>query len=536
MSSQGSGAGPQRPRDSWGRPAGAPQQPGPESVYEVPEDFEDAAAGGSAAGGGWSADARSSRDPRGASPVPGMSAKDFQKMCRSVDKAFSQFAKAVEKGVDEAAEALGQSPEDNLEAYRKLQKKRERKAAKRAAKQAAKQAARAQAQAQAQAAQAQAQAARGAYGRPGTAGSAVGYAAAGSASTPGSYPAAPTRGGVPAAPKGRFRPTWGLTASGVVLSALGGVGTFTAGTLLIFALATGLVVAPGGVVGSVILGALTAFFGWALIAGIRRVRTASSLKTFQRIFGAREVCTFDELASRAQVKPTRIRAWAKKLLRRGLIPQGRIDDEETCLMVTDGAWNQYRQLQASRRQQLQEQQEAERAAEAARAAAPAAPAPAPTPGGTSAGTVSSLPPEARGLIEAGRSYLSQMRALDAAIDDAAVSAKIVALEDVAGRILARVQEEPSLATGLQKFSDYYLPTTVRLLEAYESLEEEPVQGDNIAGSRREIEQTLEVLHNAFQKLLDDTYQSMTMDVSADISVLTAMLAQEGLTENPFERK
>lgn len=47
-------------------------------------------------------------------------------MCRSVDKAFSQFARMVDQGVNEAAEALGQSPEKNLKAHKELQEKRKR--------------------------------------------------------------------------------------------------------------------------------------------------------------------------------------------------------------------------------------------------------------------------------------------------------------------------------------------------------------------------------------------------------------------------
>ena len=76
----------------------------------------------------------------------------------------------------------------------------------------------------------------------------------------------------------------------------------------------------------------------------------------------------------------------------------------------------------------------------------------------------------------------------------------------------------------------------QLLDAYDRLEEEPIQGENISSSRSEIEHTLEVLHSAFEKLFDDTYQDLSLDVSADISVLHAMLAQEGLTEGPFDVK
>ena len=63
-----------------------------------------------------------------------------------------------------------------------------------------------------------------------------------------------------------------------------------------------------------------------------------------------------------------------------------------------------------------------------------------------------------------------------------------------------------------------------------------MQGENIAASRREIEHTLGVLHSAFEKLLDDTYQDLSLDVSAEIAVLQAMLAQEGLVDGPFDVK
>ncbi|MEE0582635.1 MAG: 5-bromo-4-chloroindolyl phosphate hydrolysis family protein, partial [Adlercreutzia sp.] len=147
-----------------------------------------------------------------------------------------------------------------------------------------------------------------------------------------------------------------------------------------------------------------------------------------------------------------------------------------------------------------------------------------------------LTPEQRAFVARGRDYVRQMDELNAAIDDAAVSERISAIQEVVGRILARAEEEPAVIAGLDRLTAYYLPTTVKLLDAYDRLEEEPIQGENISSSRSEIEHTLDVLHSAFEKLFDDTYQDLSLDVSADISVLHAMLAQEGLTEGPFDVK
>ena len=38
--------------------------------------------------------------------------------------------------------------------------------------------------------------------------------------------------------------------------------------------------------------------------------------------------------------------------------------------------------------------------------------------------------------------------------------------------------------------DYYMPTTWKLLDAYRSFENEPIQSDNILRTKKEIEDTL----------------------------------------------
>ncbi len=523
MNSQSPGVGGQGSRDGWGAPRSAawqsasqqsgpwqpqqsrpqqpgPQQPGPDYVYEVPEDFQgqqsawqsgvSGNANGHPQGGGpasgTSGTGSGSAGPSG-SPIPGMSAKDFQKMCRSVDKAFSQFARIVDAGVSEAAEALGQSPEKNLKAHKELQEKRKRE----------KKARKAEEEARRRAAQ-----------------QACGQQPYGQQWAPLSKA------------KKRFRSSGGLTAAGVVMTAIGGACTFAFGTFTVVGVATGLAVGPGGIITAVLFGALTVGAAGLLANGIGRLRTASQLKSVRRIMGEREVCTFDELASRSQVKRSRVVARTRKLLKQGLIPQGRIDDEQTCLMVTDGAFHQYRQLQMAQRQTKENEQAAE-AARAAEAAARAA---------HEQDISERLTPEQRAFVARGRDYVRQMDELNAAIDDAAVSERITAIQDVVGRILARAEEEPAVIAGLDRLTAYYLPTTVKLLDAYDRLEEEPIQGENISSSRSEIERTLDVLHSAFEKLFDDTYQDLSLDVSADISVLHAMLAQEGLTEGPFDVK
>ena len=80
---------------------------------------------------------------------------------------------------------------------------------------------------------------------------------------------------------------------------------------------------------------------------------------------------------------------------------------------------------------------------------------------------------------------------------------------------------------------YYLPTTLKLVNAYREMDAEPIQGENIRSAKHEIEETLDTINYAFENLLDSFYQDKAMDISTDITVLETMLAQEGLTEKDF---
>ena len=99
------------------------------------------------------------------------------------------------------------------------------------------------------------------------------------------------------------------------------------------------------------------------------------------------------------------------------------------------------------------------------------------------------------------------------------------------RMSGRSTDRPEL----KKMMDYYLPMTVKLLNAYADMDAQPVQGETIQASKREIEDTLDTLNLAFEKLLDSVFQDTAMDVSSDISVLQTLLAQEGLVEDELTK-
>jgi len=149
---------------------------------------------------------------------------------------------------------------------------------------------------------------------------------------------------------------------------------------------------------------------------------------------------------------------------------------------------------------------------------------------------SKLPPQVQKVIEEGDMYIRRIHACNDAVSGREISAKISRMEMLVDRIFDRVEQNPESVDDIRKLMEYYLPTTVKLLEAYQELDAQPVEGENIRSSKREIEATLDTLNMAFERLLDSMFQETAWDVSSDISVLQTLLAQEGLTDDGLRVK
>ena len=138
-------------------------------------------------------------------------------------------------------------------------------------------------------------------------------------------------------------------------------------------------------------------------------------------------------------------------------------------------------------------------------------------------------------MDRGNAFIAKIRACNDAIPGEEISGKISRMEEIVRRIFLRAKEHPEIVPDLKKLMDYYLPMTVKLLDAYADMDAQPIQGETILDSKQEIEDTLDTLNQAFEKLLDDLYKETALDVSSDISVLNTLLAQEGLTEDELTK-
>lgn len=124
------------------------------------------------------------------------------------------------------------------------------------------------------------------------------------------------------------------------------------------------------------------------------------------------------------------------------------------------------------------------------------------------------------------SALRQIRALNERIDDAALSAKIERLEQVTGSIFKAIEDDERKRAAAGKFLSYYLPTTLKLLENYASLEAAGVSGENLTQAKAKIEKTMDSIVAGFEHQLDELYRSDAMDIDSDIRVMETMLRRD----------
>lgn len=138
------------------------------------------------------------------------------------------------------------------------------------------------------------------------------------------------------------------------------------------------------------------------------------------------------------------------------------------------------------------------------------------------------------MIDDGKKAVAEMKRLDDAIEDEKISRDIRRLEAVSQKIFDQVKADPSKLPQIRRFMDYYLPTTLKLLNAYDRMDGAGISGENVTGTKEKVENIMGTIVTAFEKQLDGLFGADAMDISTDISVLETMLAREGLAGERME--
>ena len=137
-------------------------------------------------------------------------------------------------------------------------------------------------------------------------------------------------------------------------------------------------------------------------------------------------------------------------------------------------------------------------------------------------------PEVQAIIKEGRVALKEMGRLYASIPNPEIRSRINELMSVSDKIVRDAIDDPADVPQIRKFLDYYLPTTIRLLNAYDRMNAQEYAGENITGSMERIEEMLDTTIVAYKKQLDALFANQAADIQMDIDTMNAMLAREGL--------
>ena len=297
-----------------------------------------------------------------------------------------------------------------------------------------------------------------------------------------------------------------FTTLGIALTIMFGV---TVGVLGILSLFIGSIASKIGTVMMIFLPAmaLSAIMG---ICGNRLRKKIKRFRSYVKTLNGKPYANVKDLAKSVRKSEKFVRKDLKKMIDKRMFLEGHLDKKGLCFMATDDAYEQYIETERNMEERMAE--EAQR-------------------------PKTQLSEDVKKVIEEGTRYIEEIRRSNDAIPGVEISNKIYHLENVIRRIFQRVEKHPELINDLHKFMDYYLPTTMKLLNAYEELDKQDMQGENIKTAKQEIENTLDTINIAFENLLDSFYKETAWDVSSDISVLKTMFAQEGLTEkNNFQGK
>ena len=258
---------------------------------------------------------------------------------------------------------------------------------------------------------------------------------------------------------------------------------------------------------------------WLGLTGTGRYQFLRRFRTYTSQLGWQLCVPLDALAERAGRPVKKVARDLRKMIDQRLFYEAHLDAENGYLLLTDRAYEEYqktkeeafrRQKEQKRREEQQrERREAERRAQ------------------------EQLSPECRGMIEKGESYLKYIRKCNDDIPGREISEKLDKMEELVRRIFEEVKRNPEQVSELDKMIEYYLPTTAKLLDAYRELDDQPDPGENVSRTKKEIEDAVDTLNIAFEKLLDSLFADRAWDISSDISVLNTVLAQDGLTGGDF---
>ncbi len=237
---------------------------------------------------------------------------------------------------------------------------------------------------------------------------------------------------------------------------------------------------------------------------------------YAELVGDQEYFSISDLAKQVSAPDELVRTDLSKMIRAGYLKDARFDKQQKTLMLTGHVYELYQNAEQGR---IEREQEAAREEE------------------QKAHQYDDLPEEAAAIMKDGDEYIRRVRKINDVIPDTdEMSTKLYKIEDTMRAIFAQLRRDPSAASGLRRFMNYYLPTMMKLLNAYVDLDRQSVSTENVQQTKQEIRDSLDTIQTAYEKLFNDLFQNKAWDIQSDISVMKTMMERDGLVPQEGENK
>ena len=256
-----------------------------------------------------------------------------------------------------------------------------------------------------------------------------------------------------------------------------------------------------GIVGSV-LALATAGFGWMTACGSAWVKAGKQLGQFIDLADTTDYhkgLSVRMLADLVHQNRKKMLKKLQKYIRKGWL-NAWLDDETETLYLTAEDY---------------------RAAQEAAVASETPPQPEPEPSD-----------DAPLNLDTARRFAAVLEKEQQLMQDAQARDELEHMQKTTAAICDWLEAHPESLPKARRFSEYYIPTTLKLLHTYNDVQGQT--GENAENIRRDIAGILHTLNQAYDTLYDTMLSDVAMDVSSEIAALQGMLANDGLTGGEFQ--
>jgi hypothetical protein len=258
-----------------------------------------------------------------------------------------------------------------------------------------------------------------------------------------------------------------------------------------------------GIVIAVISAAVVYINVSLILRAVSAIRYQMRFNSYEELIGCRSYELVGELALHAKQNEATVIKDLQKAVKEKLIPQGHFNRDDLVFMVSDKVYNRYLEkpevYDRYFKKMLEDRQR-----------------------------VKSRTKRVQEIMEAGDMHIAKIQDYRKLIKDKVVGRKIERMENIVSMIFEEIDANPKQAKSLGVFLNYYLPTTEKLLDAYVAIGEKPVSRKNAPNEKKEIEEALNIIVDAFEGILEKLYEEREMDIASDIAAMELTMKQEGL--------